>query len=300
MANRLERLDALLGERSPLFRDVVRRAQHAFGPQWEADCGNMLERLFPDDEGLEHAVAGYVSFAVDIMRRQVVFERERRYQALSYATAIESVYSDDAYMTSQYLPGLLLSHYLWPHHYRQSVFFDAAFVSQVALAERPAFAEVGVGTGVYSRRLLEQVPEASGVGLDISSASLAFAQSHVDAFGLGDRYRTGNQDVIATPAQPVEWLVCVEVLEHLEDPPALLRALRAMLEPGGCGFITAAINAPNIDHIYLYEDAGQVLAQIEQAGFALEQAFVGPAHAPKAAGVPVPTVAAFVVRNPTR
>ena len=296
MSDRLVQLEALFRERYPIFRDVVSRARSSFSPRWADECADMLDRLLPTPEALERAVAGYVAFAVDIMRRQAAFERTRRYDQLSYAAAVETVYSDDAYMTSEYLPGLLLSHYLWPHHYRQAMFFDSAFATQVALASRPAFAEIGVGTGIYSRRLLELIPDATGTGFDISASSLEFATRHVADYGYSARYRAVNQDVIATAAEPVDWLVCVEVLEHLEDPPALLRALRTMLAPGGCGFITAAINAPNIDHIYLYEDAAAVVSQIEAAGFALEQAFIGPAHAPRAPGLPVPTVAAFVVR----
>jgi 2-polyprenyl-3-methyl-5-hydroxy-6-metoxy-1,4-benzoquinol methylase len=61
--------------------------------------------------------------------------------------------------------------------------------------------------------------------------------------------------------------VSVEVLEHLEDPPAFLRALYGMLRKGGVGYITAAINAPNADHIYLYRSIEEVLKEIEAAGF---------------------------------
>ena len=84
------------------------------------------------------------------------------------------------------------------------------------------------------------------------------------------------------------------MLEHLEEPVALLRALRAMLVPGGKAFITAAINAPNADHIYLYRNQEEVLAQLESAGFCLEQGFVAAAYRPRG-NEPVPAIAAFIV-----
>jgi hypothetical protein len=85
------------------------------------------------------------------------------------------------------------------------------------------------------------------------------------------------------------------VLEHLEDPVAFLRGLRATMAPGAKAFITAAVNAAHADHIYLYRSADDVLAHLIDAGFTLEQSFVGAAYKPPAPGVPVPQAAAFIV-----
>jgi cyclopropane fatty-acyl-phospholipid synthase-like methyltransferase len=198
-------------------------------------------------------------------------------------------------MLAEYLPGLILSHFLWPHHYWHSRFFDAVFVSQIQLRPEPRFVEVGVGTGLYSRRVLQQVASARGTGIEISPASRTFAERHIGAFGLHDRYETELRDIVAEPLAPVEWVICIEVLEHLEDPLGFLCALRAALAPGGHAFITAALNAAHVDHIYLYESTEQVIAQLEAAGFALEQGFMAAAYPPAAPGTPVPAVAAFVV-----
>jgi hypothetical protein len=115
------------------------------------------------------------------------------------------------------------------------------------------------------------------------------------AFEVQDRYEVLLQDVVAEPMDACEWLVCIEVLEHLEDPVAFLRALRAALAPGGRAFITAALNAAHVDHIYLYETVEDVLEQLRAADFALEQGFVANADASSKPGVPVAAVAAFVV-----
>jgi 2-polyprenyl-3-methyl-5-hydroxy-6-metoxy-1,4-benzoquinol methylase len=100
---------------------------------------------------------------------------------------------------------------------------------------------------------------------------------------------------VEPPERLADWLVCVEVLEHLEDPVAFLRGLRAAMAPGAKAFITAAINAAHADHIYLYRSADDVLAHLIEAGFTLEQSFVGAAYKPSAPGVPVPEAAAFIV-----
>jgi 2-polyprenyl-3-methyl-5-hydroxy-6-metoxy-1,4-benzoquinol methylase len=279
----------------PFFRDVVDRGMRTFGPSWLQEFEETLSRLFEGEDALARAGKSYALFVMDLLRRQQRFERDHRYPEKSYEETAREVYLDEGYMLSEYLPGLLVSHFLWPHHCWHYRFFDAAFVSQMLLRPEPRFAEVGVGTGLYSRRVLQQVLSAQGTGIDISPASQAFAERHIQAFGFQDRYRTELRNIITDPSRPTEWVISIEVLEHLEDPLGFLRALRAMLAPGGHAFITAALNAAHVDHIYLYESSDQVIAQLEAAGFALEQAFLGAAYAPAAPNTPVPAVAAFVV-----
>lgn len=277
-------------------RDIAVRAEKMFGDGWILDFGQAVDTVFDAEDELANAIKGYAAFAIDALRKQKKFEVERKYESISYAEVREKVYFNEKYMMEQYLPGLLLSHYLWPHHYRQLKYFQNFFVSSMKRAGAEFFAEIGVGTGLYSRILLQGVPGLSGVGFDISEHSKAFAEDHVRAFGLDDRYQVCLQDVVANlPETSFQWLICVEVLEHLEDPIEFLCALRKMMPEGGKAFITAALNAPNEDHIYLYENAGQVLGQLQQANFVLEQYFFGAAHAPTAAGLPVPAVAAFIV-----
>jgi 2-polyprenyl-3-methyl-5-hydroxy-6-metoxy-1,4-benzoquinol methylase len=252
--------------------------------------------LFPSPEALALAAKGYAAFAMDSMRRQARFEKERTYPEKSYATAASEVYLNADYMMSEYLPGLLLSHYFWPHHYRQLQFFRSGFIAPMLLNGATSFIEVGVGTGLYSRQVLQALPQVTGSGVDISPSSKSFADRHVQAFGVKHRYDVALRHVVDAPSeQQAGWLICVEVLEHLEDPVAFLRALRQMLKPGGRAFITAALNAASPDHIYLYRDAEDVLKHLHSAGFVLEQYFLGAAYKPAAPGIPVPLAAAFVV-----
>ena len=57
----------------------------------------------------------------------------------------------------------------------------------------------------------------------------------------------------------------------------------------------SSFNTQRVDHIYLYRNADEVLAQLIEAGFSLEQSFVGAAYKPSAPGVPMPQAAAFIV-----
>lgn len=289
------RLQSVFDRKHRVSQGLIPRGVGSFGQPWCDRFDALLGALFPDDASLEAAARGYTAFAMDSMRRQRAFEKSLAYPNKSYAEAAVEVYFNDSHMREEYLPGLLLSHFLWPHHYRQLKFFDTAFVAPMARRGSSSFAEVGIGTAVYSARVLDRIPNVTGEGFDISPSSCAFAEHHLQCLGLDQRYRVHRQDVAAQPIEPVAELVCVEVLEHLEDPTAFLRTLRAALAPGGRAFITAALNAAHSDHIYLYRSPDEVQRQLETAGFALEQSFTGAAYAPPAAGVPVPLAAAFVV-----
>jgi 2-polyprenyl-3-methyl-5-hydroxy-6-metoxy-1,4-benzoquinol methylase len=96
------------------------------------------------------------------------------------------------------------------------------------------------------------------------------------------------------PADPAPFVVSVEVLEHLEEPLPFLNVLRQMVKPGGKAFITAAITAPNEDHIYLYNNGEEVLEHLREAGFKLEQFLIAAGYAPRG-DEPVPLIGAYIV-----
>ena len=85
------------------------------------------------------------------------------------------------------------------------------------------------------------------------------------------------------------------MLEHLEDPLSFLKALLRMLEPGGYGMVTAAVTAPNADHIYLYNSAQEVVAQIEEAGFKVVEYREDRAYEPTRPSESAPINAAVIV-----
>lgn len=275
---------------------TVDRGITLFGESWAIEFEQVVSVLFPSEEAIADAAKGYATFAMQSMRLQAAFEKERQYKIKTHEQASSEVYFNEKHMMQEYLPGLLLSHFLWPHHYRQLQFFDSAFVQAMRVANASTFLEVGIGTGLYSGLLLRRLPEIKGLGLDISPSSKKFTEAQIGALGVANRYHVELRDVTATPIEAkADWLVCVEVLEHLDDPVAFLRGLRRNMAPGARAFITAALNAAHADHIYLYRNATEVLSQLIEAGFTLEQSFVGAAYKPSAPGVPVPEAAAFIV-----
>jgi 2-polyprenyl-3-methyl-5-hydroxy-6-metoxy-1,4-benzoquinol methylase len=292
----LNRLLTQMEKSARFARASVRRAVAEFGTGWETDFTELLANLYGSDSALEEAVKGYGAFVMDSMRRQKRFDQELRYPAKTYAEVACEVYHNAEYMRRQYLPGLLLSHYLWAHHYRQIEYFKAFFLPWLLRQRVKEFAEVGVGTGMYSRIALQHMPQLHGTGLDISSVSLDFTGAHIASFGLAPRYTLRQQDILAESSGPsYRAVICVEVLEHLEDPVAFLAGLKRLTAPDGRLFVTAALNAAHADHIFLYRKPEEVLVQAEAAGLNVEHCFFAPAYAPATPGQPVPGALALVL-----
>jgi SAM-dependent methyltransferase len=292
----IDRFDRMMKSFAPYMGGTVRKAREAFGERWAGRFSETLDRIFGDDpRRLEMAMQGYVRFALEATKLQKRFEKGRRYIAKTYAEAASEVYHNESYMMDLYLPGILLSHYLWPHHYRQLNYFHERFMPRIHSSPTKLFYDVGIGTGFYSRQTLAGEPNARGIAFDISDFSLRYAKMQINAFGLGGRITFEKRDIIENPPQEqAPFLITVEVLEHLEDPVTFLKGLRAMLRPGGQAFITTALTAPNADHIYLYTVCAEVVDQLQAAGFVVEEYREERAYEPRK-DEPVPRIAAFIV-----
>ena len=296
MKQNVARFEGMLREHAAILASTFDRQRELFGEPWETEFDELIGRFAGvSDDDLKKAVVGYADFAIDGMRLQREFIKTGRYKATSHAEAGKIVYHNPEYMFGLYLPGILLSHYLWPHHYRQSQFFDRTLRAALAEAGETSFCDIGPGTGFYCRRLLASNSAAKGYAFDISESSIEYTRRHAEAFGVSDRLHIVNQNVVTEPVgKEFPFLVCVEVLEHLEAPQEFLNAIGTMLAPGGKGIIAAAVTAANEDHIFLYNNGDEVAAQVEQAGFKILDRQYDSAYEPRK-GEPVPIDAAFFV-----
>ena len=279
----IEVVQGVLTEDFPYFAKVIDKRRSEFGGFWETAFEEELQQFFGGELArLKKAIRGYGKFALDGMKLQKKFDKDRAYIPQRYADVAEAVYLDRDYMFDLYLPGILLSQYLWPHHFRQREYFRNTFVPKVSTSGSKLFFDIGVGTGFYSKELLRFMPSILGHGFDISPHSLEHTELIISKWGFSERYKSFNRNVIVDPPQEsADCLINVEVLEHLEDPAGFLKGLYRILRPGGVGFISAAITAPNADHIYLYNNIGELCAQVEEAGFIIEDSVEFRGYEPK-------------------
>lgn len=290
-------ISQVLHEEAPYLAGVIEKQRGEFGTEWLQQFESDLAVFFAgDDEALRLAVKGYVKFALDGMLLQKRFDKTGRYEPKSYEQAAAEVYQNEQYMHSLYLPGIYLSHFLWRHHFLQHVYFLENFIPRVKAHGGSTYYDVGVGTGFYLREMLRLAPGLQGQGFDLSPSSLSYTERMVTAFGLRDRCALNLQNILTEPPpNPASFLTNVEVLEHLEDPQAFLAGLRNMLAPGGLGMITAAVTAPNADHIYLYNSVDELISQVVKAGFKVIDSQEDPAYEAKRANESVPRNAIVIV-----
>lgn len=292
VTNALEVVLRTLQERAHHLTGVIDRNHHRFGDEWVSDFNHLFGLVFKNQEDLQRATEGYVAFSNSTLRSQARFQKTGKYEETKHEAVAGRVYLNPAYMHREYLPGLLLSHFLWPHHYAQLRFFKG-IVHRI----RPSqFVEVGVGSGIYSLSTLLTVPETVGFGIDISPSSLEFAQSLMQRAGCGGRYQSLQHDVSVEEIElSPDLAISVELLEHLENPVLLLQGLRKIVSGNRFAFITAALNAAHTDHIYLYSSVEQVQKQIESVGFTVSEIFCEEAYKQRNKQELVPAIVAFVV-----
>jgi 2-polyprenyl-3-methyl-5-hydroxy-6-metoxy-1,4-benzoquinol methylase len=197
-------------------------------------------------------------------------------------------------MMNLYLPGIFVSHFLWRHHFGQFLYYKEKFLPLLNECEEKKFYDIGTGTGFYTIQIFRNDDRFSGYGIDISPHSRKFTRSNIISWNFENCFTSMDVNIIDANLDPVPFIQCVEVLEHLSDPQIFLAHLRKLLKKGGYGFITAALTAPNADHIYLYWEADDVIKQLVKAGFEVVDYIVEVAYKEKP-GEKAPKVAAFIV-----
>ncbi|HWJ87476.1 MAG TPA: peptide chain release factor N(5)-glutamine methyltransferase [Pelagibacterium sp.] len=89
----------------------------------------------------------------------------------------------------------------------------------------PRILDLGTGTGCIVLALLDALPEASGVGVDISELALDQARSNAEALGVGDRFGARQGDWFAPVGNERFDLI-------VSNPPYIASAVIADLETG--------------------------------------------------------------------
>ena len=265
-----QRLAEMARVKTYFFSDIWRRSREEFGYAWLVEVVDNVTRMFGPEEngGWEAVITGYADFALDAMRNQKFFEANGRYRWRTLEEIQHKYYNSKDHMMRNYLPGMYLSHYLWPHHFKLLTFFRTQVLT--SLVPSPSiFFDVGIGTGLYSREVLRAFPGVRSRGYDISPYAVEFTSNLLRCFGVEDRYEVVLDNIFAAelPSEKADFLVSQEVLEHLEQPEVFSRILYSLTKPGGKAYFTAAVNAGHSDHIYLFRSPQEVQDMLVGVGW---------------------------------
>jgi 2-polyprenyl-6-hydroxyphenyl methylase/3-demethylubiquinone-9 3-methyltransferase len=92
--------------------------------------------------------------------------------------------------------------------------------------------DVGCGGGILSEALARTGAEV--LGIDLAPAVLEVATLHALEAGVAVSYRgIAVEDLAREQPQSFDLVTCMEMLEHVPDPAAVVRALSTLVRPGG-------------------------------------------------------------------
>ena len=92
--------------------------------------------------------------------------------------------------------------------------------------------DVGCGGGLLSEAMSRHGAEVTGI--DLGAATLEVAELHALESGLSIRYlKQSAEDHAAQAPATYDVVTCLEMLEHVPDPAAVLHALQTLVKPDG-------------------------------------------------------------------
>lgn len=119
----------------------------------------------------------------------------------------------------------------------------AAFVAERVALHGARVADVGCGGGLLSEALARA--GATVVGIDLGAALIDVARLHLHESGLQVDYRVcGSAELAAAEPEGFDAVCCMELIEHVPDPAALVADLARLLRPGARLFLSTLNRTP--------------------------------------------------------
>jgi len=122
--------------------------------------------------------------------------------------------------------------------------------------------DIGTGTGCLLLTLLAELPQATGLGTDISSEALAIAAMNAAALGVGERAAFAVHDVLDGVEQPFDFVV--------SNPPYIPSGEIAGLDPEVRNFDPRAALDGGADGLDIYRRIADALDRVLRGWVVLE------------------------------
>lgn len=151
----------------------------------------------------------------------------------------------------------------------------ANWVDQRAPVAARKLLDVGCGGGIFSESMAQR--GAAVTGIDMGEAPLAVARLHLLESGLQVDYQRSTAEQFATKhAGQFDTVCCLEMLEHVPDPSAVIAACAALTKPGGNLFFSTINRNPKA---YLFAIIGaEYLLRLLPKGTHEYQKFIRPSE----------------------
>jgi len=213
-------------------------------------------------------IEGYCEFVTDVNRCQLRYEANGEYEAKSYAEVFQETYDSSDFM-SLYHWGVYTTTFSWAHHLELYAFFRDHFLSRLRhQGSAGHLVDLGCGSGIWHLLTLKSLDSWRTTAIDISKTSVALSRKMCQTMRPPANVEHIVDDALSyQPCDEAQAALSCFLLEHLEDPLALLQNLARCVGPRRFAFVTCALTAAETDHIYEFRRESEVLRLAEQAGF---------------------------------
>ncbi|WP_415886793.1 class I SAM-dependent methyltransferase [Neptuniibacter sp. QD37_6] len=257
-------------EIKPVFAKEVRKAYESQTELFEELANPMLEWA-KSSLGADYQktlIDGYCYFVVDVNRSQARYEITGKYEFSSYDEVYKETYDSPEFM-SLYHWGVYTTTFAWLHHLELYQFYRDNFLNAFFTPEQKGrLVDLGSGSGIWHFIFLRHLKGWLSTAIDISETSVeaASAMSKIAAKDESTEYVVGDAMAYNEGEQFDAGVSCF-LLEHLETPDQLLKNMSNNLKDGAYAFITGALTAAEVDHIFEFKRESEIILLAENAGF---------------------------------
>jgi 2-polyprenyl-6-hydroxyphenyl methylase/3-demethylubiquinone-9 3-methyltransferase len=118
-----------------------------------------------------------------------------------------------------------------------------AWIAQLSALPGKAVLDVGCGGGILAEAMAKRGARVTGI--DLADKPLRIAKSHAAGQAIDVRYaKTSAEDWAAEHGAGYDVVTCMEMLEHVPDPKAVVAACADMVKPGGWVFFSTINRNP--------------------------------------------------------
>lgn len=219
----------------------------------------VLEELEKD---LSFTVDCYLHLIEDMKEERFNFNKTGKYSHSNFKEVEIKIYANPDVMDF-YMHGLVIGQFLWFEQYERYIFFKKNLKKHIK--SHQSYLEIGGGHGLYINAASEELSQTLRFDVvDVSESSLELAKSIIN----NDKINYHRKDIYDfTEEDKYDFITAGEVLEHVEDPAELLCKIKSHLSDNGVCFLSIPVNAPMMDHIYLFNHENEIRKLIKDGGF---------------------------------
>lgn len=222
---------------------------------------------------INYLANSYNLIVKDTFKEQLFFSKNHRYRYSRYLDVEEKVYNNPEYM-NMYMHGLALTTVLWENHVKMFRFFMDN-LPQTQPGEN--YLEIGPGHGFYIMQAMKYSKFKYYKAIDISAASVLMTKEILKFFKMQQKYEICCADFLELSiSERYDAIIMGEVLEHVENPYMFLNKISALAHKKTYIYVSTCINAPEVDHIYLFKNLEEIEFLFLKAGLTIKKQLILP------------------------